>query len=1431
MKFSRNKIQNVALISVGNKLYALGARVIKIVRYVAWIFSEKIYGIFRYACRDRKSLLVFVIISSLLLSGIIFTLAELGGYGQNGPATAPNSLNYGLVGYWDMEEGSGQTVYDKSGKGKNGTLGASSSIEASDPVFGPGHNSSGLVGTGMIFDGKDDYIDCGSDIDFGITNKFTLSAWVKPTGINPNPDSPEYGSSYVASFSDSSLRYQDSEFVFRATNIDDINADARSSAKELDHWYHIVGVYNGTDARLYIDGVSAADPVTLSGNVILGNPFRIGNFSGGIRYFQGSIDEVRVYNRVLSENEIRLLYNQKKPILEYKFDEGSGTVAHDASFNHYDAALGGDGLGTDLPSWVAGKSGTALSFDGIDDYINQTLPIDADGGTVSMWLKDPGVTGGEYIFSSDANVRTYFDIAYDTFIFAKGDPYTSIGTPVPIADTSGWHHYELTWHNMGGTFYASSYFDGIAQGSEVAFSDATEGTYFTLGGWGTTHEENAAGIVDNLRIYNYARTSDEVLTDYNDGIAARLGENNQDLNKGLVGYWDMEEGGGQTVYDKSGNGYDGILGASSTAEGNDPVFVSGRNSTGANGTGLKFDGINDYVNFNAIQKNSVYSISVWIDGLRTQSYGGIAHANGDSLSRWGLSLEGGDITSKNSNGVTSDFWHMEEYNETNFPAGWHLVTVTDDGTTRKYYKDGKFISQYTNVVTNSGVDITFWMGRGGSSSSNYFDGSIDELRIYNRVLSEDEIRQLYNQKKPILEYKFDEGSGTVAHDGSFNNNDATLGGGTADYMPTWITGKSGTALSFDGIDDYIDADNVNVAKSSQGSLSFWIKPTSFTAGGYTIFHIYENDITDYLRSYVYSDGTIDLVIEDNDVVQVGLRSTTPLAAGVWTHVSWVQDGAGIKLYLNGAPTVVTGTNSGSWWTSHLNSFFTKIGGPADPWGAFNGSLDNIRLYNYARTPDEVLADYNDGVAAHLGGNNQDLNKDLIGYWDMEEGSGQTVYDKSGNGNNGLFGISSSVEASDPVFGEGHDTHGKIGIGLVCDGIDDRVDLGTTTSLDMGTNDRTYNIWFKNNGAFVSPNRTILYSGAGSGTPASAGIWMAFNGTSSILIHFADGTTTRVAKTFSTGRSVFDNEWHNLTVIYDRDAGAYVYVDGVISPTSALDITTQQGYVDDKYAQRFCGVSGYAFKGIVDEARIYNRVLSVDEIRQLYNQKKPVLEMKFDEGAGTITYDESFNRNTGTINSATWTQGKFGNALQFDGNASVVNAGKNSSLDTGNVFTYSTWVKFDSLDYVNGTGNVYGLSGKGNPDQVASNAGWWIAYDNRNNSKSFKYICFGNSAGGYAGGGNNFNGYEYVFSPGIFYHLAVTIDSVAVARLYINGQQLGLPKTFYNLVLSDSSSDLLIGFNGAAHFNGTLDDIRVYQYARTASEVLTDYNNGLAAHLR
>jgi len=203
-------------------------------------------------------------------------------------------LAEGLVAEWTFEEVKGDVVRDTSDNNNNAVL------------HGPVRVKDG-IGTALRFDGVDDYVDCGSTASLDITRQVSLEAWVCP-------EKPSLGEpiivgkgiySYALTWSGTSLMFYISAGHWKC-----------NTELPMGKWSHVVGTYDGNRMRLYVDGEPVSgfvmpEPGTpiasRGGSAVIGSE----GAGGGRGFFCGMVDNVRIYNRPLSEAEIRSHYDEE----------------------------------------------------------------------------------------------------------------------------------------------------------------------------------------------------------------------------------------------------------------------------------------------------------------------------------------------------------------------------------------------------------------------------------------------------------------------------------------------------------------------------------------------------------------------------------------------------------------------------------------------------------------------------------------------------------------------------------------------------------------------------------------------------------------------------------------------------------------------------------------------------------------------------------------------------------------------------------------------------------------------------------------------------------------------------------------------------------------------------------------------------------------
>ncbi len=205
-----------------------------------------------------------------------------------------DSLASGLEAYWRFEEGSGDTARDSSGKGNDGEL------TNMDPALAW---TGGHTGDGLAFDGIDDYV-LAPDLDY--TDEMTGSLWVRFTAVAnqqmlvSQSNNIEVQMQMEGAAGSSKFRIR----VDSAGGSDVVNSTTMATAGI---WYHVAWTYDGINTKLYINGNEETNSIQNSGTGSIADRnegYGIGARNNAALPTGGLIDDVRIYNRVLSEDEI-----------------------------------------------------------------------------------------------------------------------------------------------------------------------------------------------------------------------------------------------------------------------------------------------------------------------------------------------------------------------------------------------------------------------------------------------------------------------------------------------------------------------------------------------------------------------------------------------------------------------------------------------------------------------------------------------------------------------------------------------------------------------------------------------------------------------------------------------------------------------------------------------------------------------------------------------------------------------------------------------------------------------------------------------------------------------------------------------------------------------------------------------------------------------
>ena len=408
-----------------------------------------------------------------------------------------------------------------------------------------------------------------------------------------------------------------------------------------------------------------------------------------------------------------------------------------------------------------------------------------------------------------------------------------------------------------------------------------------------------------------------------------------------------------------------------------------------------------------------------------------------------------------------------------------------------------------------------------------------------------------------------------------------------------------------------------------------------------------------------------------------------------------------------------------------------------------------------------------------------------------------VYDRSGQGNNAYVydgGATSSMK-----------TAGKLGQALRFSGVNDSETVISSATVAFGTA-LSFAFWMKDEGSI---NGDIVVSWSNWRVCGRSG------GGGSFKI----GCTgdVGVSEVLSTTDVFGDGQWHHI--VYTLTAGSQVlYVDGVQEGAGTPSIDTATGAF--QVAARTFNSARY--KGLVDDVRFYNRVLSAAEAKQLYQlgkalQKPPnnlglVGYWSFNEGTGTVATDFSGNGNTGTLTAGpTWTDGKRGKALNFDGSGARVAVTQSSGLplySTNTAYSVSAWVRGPAQI----GGGIFHESNSG------GNAEFVIVTDSASATGKLEIIIV-NDAGSVV-----LDSKPDVIVLDNTWHHVVFADNNGTGKLYLDGVPFDVNYTRSGAYTLNRTTIGATDGGGFA-FTGTIDEVRIYSRALAASEVAKLYQSG------
>ena len=208
-----------------------------------------------------------------------------------------NNTTLGLVAAYSFDEGTGATLVDRTGQGRTGTL------------AGATWTTQGRFGGALSFDGIDDWVTVTDAPSLDLTTGMTLEAWVYPTALGGgswrNVMIKERAGGEAYNLYANADTNAPVVYVVGATQ-PDVPLDARGAGQlPLNAWTHLAATYNGTTLRVFVNGTEVGSRAMTGAMLTSTGALQIGGNSIWGEFFQGRIDDIRIYNRALTVAEIQ----------------------------------------------------------------------------------------------------------------------------------------------------------------------------------------------------------------------------------------------------------------------------------------------------------------------------------------------------------------------------------------------------------------------------------------------------------------------------------------------------------------------------------------------------------------------------------------------------------------------------------------------------------------------------------------------------------------------------------------------------------------------------------------------------------------------------------------------------------------------------------------------------------------------------------------------------------------------------------------------------------------------------------------------------------------------------------------------------------------------------------------------------------------------
>jgi hypothetical protein len=764
-----------------------------------------------------------------------------------------------------------------------------------------------------------------------------------------------------------------------------------ASSLQSNTWYHVAGLWNGSELRVYINGVLDG-AASASRNPKAGtSPLRIGQRGNSGTPFAGVIDEVRLWN--VARTEVQLVANKdgclsgtESGLAGYwRFDEGSGTVANDATSNN------NDGLLLNGPIWVPSPLGCA-GPPGTNEI--RTLTVNSENPNAGVAIEvTPNDRNGE------GNGTTQFTRQY------SNSPNVTLTAPLTAANSNSFVRWKLDGvdqtpgqrtlnlsldtNRTASAIYTPTpsgsgqalLYDGLNDFVQIPDSASVRITNFiTVEAWikravrGAQHsivekyDCNGGGYV--LRVTPEDLLLFATLDDCGD-FSLVTGATSLQSNTWyhVAGLWDGSE---LRVY------VNGVLDGAASASRNPKAGTSPLRIGQRGNDGTFFAGVIDEVRLWNVARTEP-QLAANKDGCLSGTESGLA---GYWRFDEGNGTVANDATTNNNDGqlINGPIWVPSPLACAGPPGTNEIRTLTVSSenpnagvaievTPHDRNGEGNGTTQFTRQYTNS-TTVTLLAPLTAVNSNSFVRWKVDG------------VDQSLGQRALIV---------------NLNTNR------TARAIYEGTPSGSGQALLYDGVNDFVQIpDSTSVRITNFITVEAWIK-RAVRGAQHSIVEKYDCTGGGYVLRVTSEDQLLFATLDNCGEFSL-VTGATILQSNTWYHVAGLWNGSELRVYVNGTlDGAASSSRNPKTGTSPL-----RIGQRGNDGTFFAGVIDEVRLWNVARSEAQLAANKDGCLSGTESG--------LAGYWRFNEGTGLLVHDSSTNGNQGL--LDSPVWVSSPLLCNG-----------------------------------------------------------------------------------------------------------------------------------------------------------------------------------------------------------------------------------------------------------------------------------------------------------------------------------------------------------------------------------------------------------------------------